>query len=210
MSETHSCIRTTVFLLIIELHLCRYIKLLRSKHTRCAESIDAQNRGSLDAKTYHHGHLDVACRTSHWRWICATRQCTTLIHPEDMSIIARSAHFKINVRGLLSRCSNPTTRPISTPQLLRSHRSHHWSSISSPRGIATTSPATEEPFEEERLPGYEVDQFYPVSIGDTINLRYHVIGKLGYGANSTVWFCRDNSYEPNILLVRYTIGSPVI
>ena len=199
MSETHSCIRTIVFLLTIELHLCRYIKLLRSKHTRYAKSIDAQDSGS-PAKTYYHGHLDVACRTSHWRWTCASRQCTTLIHPREMSIIARSAHFKINVRGLLWRCSKPTTRPISTRQLLRSHRSHHRSSISSPRGITTTSPATEKPFEEERLPGYEVDQFYPVSIGDTINLRYHVIGKLGYGANSTVWFCRDNSYEPDILL----------
>ena len=205
MSETHSYIRTTVCLLIIELHLCRYTKLLRSKHnvSRYAKSIDAPDSGSLGMPRHIITailHLDVACRASHWRWTCASRQCTTLIHPREMSIIAKSAHFKINVRGLLSRCSKPTTRPISTRQLLRSHRSHHRSSISSPRGIATTSPATEEPFEEERLPGYEVDQFYPVSIGDTINLRYHVIGKLGYGANSTVWFCRDNSYEPDILL----------
>lgn len=45
--------------------------------------------------------------------------------------------------------------------------------------------------EEESLSGYDADEFYPVHLGDTINSRYHVIGKLGYGANSTVWFCRD-------------------
>lgn len=47
------------------------------------------------------------------------------------------------------------------------------------------------PLEEESLPGYDPEEFYPVRLGDTIKSRYHVIGKLGYGANSTVWFCRD-------------------
>lgn len=61
-----------------------------------------------------------------------------------------------------------------------------------PRGIAT-QPQTicDRLFEEERLPGYDPDEFYPVYQGDTIKSRYRVIGKLGYGASSTVWFCRD-------------------
>lgn len=46
-------------------------------------------------------------------------------------------------------------------------------------------------FEEEGLPSYDPEEFYPVRLGDTIKSRYRVIGKLGYGANSTVWFCRD-------------------
>lgn len=46
-------------------------------------------------------------------------------------------------------------------------------------------------FEEESLPDYDPEDFYPARLGDKIKSRYHVIGKLGYGANSTVWFCRD-------------------
>ncbi|KAK1807036.1 hypothetical protein LTR12_018624, partial [Friedmanniomyces endolithicus] len=45
--------------------------------------------------------------------------------------------------------------------------------------------------EEETLPQYDPEEFYPVHIGQTLDSRYNVIGKLGYGANSTVWFCRD-------------------
>ncbi|KAM0701787.1 hypothetical protein Q7P35_010696 [Cladosporium inversicolor] len=77
---------------------------------------------------------------------------------------------------------------------------YHTPSINSPRGIATKSLETNKPLEEERLPGYEPEQFYPVNTGDTINSRYHVIGKLGFGANSTVWFCRDLSNNKYIVL----------
>ncbi|KAI7313744.1 hypothetical protein KC315_g11571 [Hortaea werneckii] len=48
-----------------------------------------------------------------------------------------------------------------------------------------------QPFEEERLPWYHADQFYPVHIGQTFISRYKAVGKLGYGAYSTVWLCRD-------------------
>lgn len=48
-----------------------------------------------------------------------------------------------------------------------------------------------QPFEEERLPFYDADQFYPVRIGEILNSQYKVVGKLGYGAYSTVWLCRD-------------------
>ncbi|KAF2211363.1 hypothetical protein CERZMDRAFT_121572 [Cercospora zeae-maydis SCOH1-5] len=48
-----------------------------------------------------------------------------------------------------------------------------------------------QPFEEERLPWYRPDLFYPVRIGETMASRYRVLGKLGYGAHSTSWLCRD-------------------
>lgn len=48
-----------------------------------------------------------------------------------------------------------------------------------------------ELFEEETLPGYEADLYYPVHIGEVFNGRYRVIGKLGYGVTSTVWLARD-------------------
>lgn len=46
--------------------------------------------------------------------------------------------------------------------------------------------------EEERLPDYNLNQFYPIRPGEVIKSRYRVVGKLGYGANSTVWLCRDS------------------
>ena len=48
--------------------------------------------------------------------------------------------------------------------------------------------------EEETLPYYKAEQFYPVRIGEIFNSIYQVIGKLGYGAYSTVWLCRDLLY----------------
>ncbi|KIW19693.1 hypothetical protein PV08_00267 [Exophiala spinifera] len=48
-----------------------------------------------------------------------------------------------------------------------------------------------QPFEEERLPWYDAAQFYPVRIGELFDSKYKVVGKLGYGAYSTVWLCRD-------------------
>ena len=47
------------------------------------------------------------------------------------------------------------------------------------------------PVEEETLPHYEAEQYFPVHIGDTFNARYRVIGKLGFGAYSTSWLCHD-------------------
>ncbi|KAF2444554.1 non-specific serine/threonine protein kinase [Karstenula rhodostoma CBS 690.94] len=47
------------------------------------------------------------------------------------------------------------------------------------------------PLEEESLAWYSPDDFYPVTIGEVLNSSYKVLGKLGYGAHSTVWLCRD-------------------
>ncbi|OAG39067.1 hypothetical protein AYO21_06787 [Fonsecaea monophora] len=56
-----------------------------------------------------------------------------------------------------------------------------------------------QPFEEERLPWYNQDQFYPVRIGEVLDSRYKVVGKLGYGAYSTTWLCRNLEYAPPAL-----------
>ncbi|PWY83125.1 hypothetical protein BO94DRAFT_119081 [Aspergillus sclerotioniger CBS 115572] len=42
-------------------------------------------------------------------------------------------------------------------------------------------------WEEERLPFYRPEQFYPVHIGELLNSKYRVVGKLGYSSYSTVW-----------------------
>ena len=51
------------------------------------------------------------------------------------------------------------------------------------------------PFEEETLAWYSPDQFYPVTVGEVLNSSYKVLGKLGYGAHSTVWLCRHIRYS---------------
>lgn len=45
--------------------------------------------------------------------------------------------------------------------------------------------------EEETLPDYLAARYYPVHIGQVFASRYQVVGKLGYGAYSTVWLARD-------------------
>lgn len=100
--------------------------------------------------------------------------------------------------NLLTRCRN---RPYLPSSILSQN-----SNLFSPRpqrchGLrfrltqtlvtAPRAPIEDQSFEEETLPAYAAEQFYPVHIGEKLNSRYHVIGKLGFGANSTVWFCRD-------------------
>lgn len=68
-----------------------------------------------------------------------------------------------------------------------------WRTQSLPRpvrssGFACLDPTTK--IEEERMPAYDRGLYYPVKLGDVFCERYQV-RKLGFGANSTVWLCRD-------------------
>lgn len=49
------------------------------------------------------------------------------------------------------------------------------------------------------MPAFDRGLFYPVKLGDVFRSRYQVLSKLGFGANSTVWFCRDLQYFMAIL-----------
>ena len=50
---------------------------------------------------------------------------------------------------------------------------------------------TEDPIEEETLPRYLPQRYYPVHIGETFNNRFRVVAKLGYGSSSTIWLAQD-------------------
>ncbi|CAG8938723.1 unnamed protein product [Penicillium salamii] len=50
---------------------------------------------------------------------------------------------------------------------------------------------TSHKVEEELIPSYKPENFYPARIGEVFNHRYQVVGKLGYGSSATVWLCRD-------------------
>ncbi|KAH7014369.1 kinase domain protein [Microdochium trichocladiopsis] len=54
--------------------------------------------------------------------------------------------------------------------------------------------------EEETLPDYLPQRYYPVRIGEVFADRYQVVGKLGYGATSTVWLARDLSQRRHVAL----------
>ncbi|KAK5990076.1 putative serine/threonine-protein kinase clkA-like protein [Cladobotryum mycophilum] len=50
--------------------------------------------------------------------------------------------------------------------------------------------------QEETIPGYKAERFYPVKLGEVFKSRYQVLAKLGFGTASTVWLCRDLVYVP--------------
>lgn len=45
--------------------------------------------------------------------------------------------------------------------------------------------------EEEGLPKYIPEHFYPVRLGEVFNGRFQTVAKLGYGSSSTIWLARD-------------------
>ncbi|KAF4465035.1 CMGC SRPK kinase [Fusarium albosuccineum] len=45
--------------------------------------------------------------------------------------------------------------------------------------------------EEEKLPFYRRQDYYPMRIGQVIQGSYQIVAKLGYGTTSTVWLSRD-------------------
>lgn len=48
--------------------------------------------------------------------------------------------------------------------------------------------------EEEELPDYVADRFYPVRLGEVFHDQYHAVAKLGFGSSSTIWLARDLRY----------------
>jgi hypothetical protein len=55
----------------------------------------------------------------------------------------------------------------------------------------STKLATESLIEEQTLPRYSPQRYYPVRLGESIKDRYLVIAKLAYGGSSAVWLARD-------------------
>ena len=51
--------------------------------------------------------------------------------------------------------------------------------------------ATNQTIEEEAYDAITKGRYYPVRIGDVIENKYQIVGKLGYGLGSTVWLAND-------------------
>ncbi|PYI02454.1 kinase domain protein [Aspergillus sclerotiicarbonarius CBS 121057] len=65
----------------------------------------------------------------------------------------------------------------------------------------------ERPIEEETFPFYRLKKFYPIHIGELLNSRYKVLGKLGYGSYSTVWLCHDKTNYDYVAVKVLTTGA---
>lgn len=136
---------------------------------------------------------------------------TSEVHPPGASTSQVQQHFSSNgalevmLRCLASRL--PRASCYSSRWQLRSDQNDRFSLSSIvPRALhfplqtirrdmaTSTTTSHSEPIEEETLPDYDAEHFYPIHIGDTLNARYSVLGKLGYGITSTVWLCRDLKY----------------
>lgn len=69
-----------------------------------------------------------------------------------------------------------------------------------------------ERLEEDLLPDYVASRYYPVRLGQVLQDRCQIVGKLGFGTSSTVWLARDlkhgNSYWPLSVLGALLLPAP--
>jgi hypothetical protein len=56
-------------------------------------------------------------------------------------------------------------------------------------GFELLDPATK--IEEELLPAYAAQKYYPAVIGEVLRGRYQIVGKVGFSNDATHWLCRD-------------------
>ncbi|KAK1142857.1 hypothetical protein N8T08_007291 [Aspergillus melleus] len=79
-----------------------------------------------------------------------------------------------------------------------------------PRAFPTTGFEILDPsraLEEETLPDYLKERYYPVHIGEVFKSQYQVITKLGFGSASTVWLCRDLQSNGRYLTLKVHVRS---
>lgn len=97
----------------------------------------------------------------------------------------------------LLKCLVSKTQPLQTHRLSQILTPHLLSTMVD-RSLIRSFPADgfghaslQDKFEEEKVPDYHAERFYPVRLGEIYNERYQVLAKLGFGTTSTVWLSRD-------------------
>lgn len=95
---------------------------------------------------------------------------------------------------LLPMLSFPTTLTAINLSLFKWVTRFLWKQPLAPKPLSTRPYPTlnaSTPLEEENMPHYNAADWYPVFIGEVFESRYQVLGKLGFGLNSTIWLSRD-------------------
>lgn len=54
--------------------------------------------------------------------------------------------------------------------------------------------------EDEGIQDYKIGGYHPVHVGEIVGNRYIVLQKLGWGHFSTVWLCKDTTYNSFVAL----------
>ncbi|KAG6031391.1 hypothetical protein E4U41_007583 [Claviceps citrina] len=109
-----------------------------------------------------------------------------------MTAIQRASRFAGDLARKLGLWS--TERPLSEP---RTFPSQGFDIIDESKTI-----------EEEDIPGYKPEYFYPVELGEVIDERFQTVTKLGYGSCSTIWLARDLQDHRYLTLKFYVHNCP--
>lgn len=109
------------------------------------------------------------------------RQLSIILLQQQLTVVTGTTHSDKQFMASLLRWALSFSRRTSPPD-------RHFESVR-----CALIPESYK-IEEETLRDYLPERFYPVRIGEVFVSRYKVIGKLGYGATSTVGLARDLMY----------------
>ncbi|KAI9163410.1 protein kinase [Paramyrothecium foliicola] len=97
-----------------------------------------------------------------------------------------------------------------SPALKAVRRAHLRADIVNPaQGLSDADFETlpiDKPIVEENLPNYKAERYYAAHIGQILQDRYRIVGKLGFGGGSTVWACRDPKEDTLFTIKTCTTG----
>jgi len=122
------------------------------------------------ALTKRQCHMIANMRTTYLRHVSQQRLRWQLVRA-DAHICSPFAPTQRCLCSMLSMSASP-------------RKSINQSSMTMDRAYERLS--LDELIEEETLPGYNANKFYPVHLGDIFESRYEVLAKLGFGTSSTV------------------------
>ena len=136
-----------------------------------------------------HLSLIIACTCRHWH------------SPRDQAI---NSHLELAMKRALER-NHRFSSLITSPKpslAVQRQTCGHWGYTRRPASCQRKTPFLSTnrlfhhidnaiPIEEELLPGYKAENYYPVTIGQILDLRYRSVCKLGCGIGSTVWLAKD-------------------
>ena len=95
----------------------------------------------------------------------------------------------------VKKCDS-TLLPMSALTIFRAGRSRALQPLrclAKSSHMAASEILPHELVEEERIPGYVAETFYPARPGELLHGRYKILTKLGFGSSSTVWLGKDMS-----------------
>lgn len=85
--------------------------------------------------------------------------------------------WTVNINSFTAKLRLSTARPTSQPRIFPSE--------------GFDAIGKDQLVEEEIMPEYNSEHFYPVRLGEVFNDRFQTVAKLGYGSSLTIWLARD-------------------